>query len=147
MAKKAVYYIRQVLSVLIILLGVAVLFPVCRSLPKPFKVTEEAVQRHNIVQLMNMAKIITEKEPGHQNIAWSKERFTEKLKATYGDFYLAEEPGGAPFNVHDKPYGEFQLVITGNRVDKFGMVWGLSADGQILKFFPPSDAPARRGAH
>jgi hypothetical protein len=114
------------------------------GLPRPWaKPTQQAYDRVNYSNLHLLASLI---QKCHSEGPYSWDLLKNNSKETVDSVILEEarhevqrEGPLCLFQIHEKPQGDLKIVVTGQARDHTGMVWGITASGDIIKYKPKDD--------
>lgn len=137
MRKTAKKYILLSLLALTFVFYIISFYPFS-GLPMPWsKVSFEAYERLNYRNLSQLAGLVEYVNNRNEKfvLSWEtlKKAALEKNFEFYEDIAL-ELPKKERFLLYDKPKGTLQIVISGNTRDHCGLVWGVTKNGQIIKY-------------
>jgi len=116
---------------LIVLVSIVGSLYVGSGLPTPWaKPTEKAYEKLNRSNLKTISELLIPLKKDQAGLSWEVLKnydFINEIKY--------ELPSNIPFTMYETPQGKLHIIVSGNTKDRMGMLWGLTADGNVIKYF------------
>ena len=125
--------IKKVLLLIIILIGVlAVYFLLPSGWGRASKKENEAI---NFSCLKSIAGVIQKVQDKQEVTMWSWDMLEEiDTSPSYVKDNMYEYPSKTKYRIYEQPKGSLGIVISGSQLDEFGMLWGITKDGIVIKY-------------